>query len=112
MLRHNEVCDFTASLLGKVCRDVKLEPHLQPLSGEIMPHCTAISGNEARADYRACGFWAPGMRKCSWMSGSSILMLTPTETYLLTPVSNGMNKPNATNMRSESGRLNIHLSLL
>ena len=95
---HNEVPDLTASLLSEVCHDVKLKPHLQHLSGEIMQHRTAITDNEAmQSGHHDAGHvtsGAPGMRRCSWMSRSSILMLTPTGMYLSTPVSNSSNKPN------------------
>ena len=63
ILRHNEVRDLTASLLSDVCHDVNLEPHLQPLSGEIMQLRTAITDNEARADISACGFWGSRYEK-------------------------------------------------
>jgi len=33
-VRHNELRDITAELLSKVCKDVAIEPPLQPLSGE------------------------------------------------------------------------------
>ena len=36
-IRHNEVCDLTACLLTEVCHDVRVEPHLQPLTGERGP---------------------------------------------------------------------------
>ena len=37
-IRHNEVRDITASLLSEVCHGVTIEPHLQPLTGELMQH--------------------------------------------------------------------------
>ena len=33
-IRHNRIRDVTANLLKEVCRDVRIEPHLQPLTGE------------------------------------------------------------------------------
>ena len=38
---HNELCDFTASLLSEVCFNVSVEPQLQPLTGEIIPFASA-----------------------------------------------------------------------
>ena len=38
ILHHNGVRDSTAKLLYKVCHDVQVEPHLQPLSGEVLRH--------------------------------------------------------------------------
>ena len=59
IIRHNELRDFEANLLNKVCNDVEIEPRLQPLEGEQMTAST-IDGDEARLDIRARGFWRPG----------------------------------------------------
>ena len=39
-IRHNQVRDFLAPLMGEFCTDVKLEPTLQPLSGETFTRKT------------------------------------------------------------------------
>ena len=57
IMRHNEVRDLTASMLGELCNDIEIEPMLQPLTGEQMRHRTAVTGDEARLDVRARGFW-------------------------------------------------------
>ena len=57
-IRHNELCDVTASLLSEVCHNVATEPRLQPLSGESMNHRTAITTDDAHLDIRARGFWS------------------------------------------------------
>ena len=62
-LRHNEILDLTASLLNNVCHDVRIEPHLQPLSGESMRYRTAKTDTEARSDISACGFWGSRFEK-------------------------------------------------
>ena len=59
IIRHNELRDFEANLLNKVCTDVEIEPRLQPLEGEQMTAST-IDGDDARLDIRARGFWRPG----------------------------------------------------
>ena len=59
-LRHNEIRDLSASLLKEVCLNTGTEPHLQPLNGETFSHATANSGDEARLDIRARGFWSVG----------------------------------------------------
>ena len=41
-IRHNEVCDITASWVSEVCHGVVIEPHLQPLTGEVLSHNSAI----------------------------------------------------------------------
>ena len=46
IIRHNELRDFEANLLNKVCTDVEIEPRLQPLEGEQMTAST-IDGDEA-----------------------------------------------------------------
>ena len=56
-LRLNEVRDLTARLLTEVCHDVRVEPHLQPLSGEAPTASSAISQDGARLDIEASGFW-------------------------------------------------------
>ena len=58
-IRHNDIRDFEASLLSKVCADVEIEPALFPLQNEVMPTGT-ITGDEARLDVRARGFWRRG----------------------------------------------------
>ena len=61
-IRHNEVRDITTQLLNEVCRDVRKEPPLITLTGEVMSERTASLSNEARLDISARGFWVPGQR--------------------------------------------------
>ena len=58
-IRHNRIRDVTANLL-KVCRDVRIEAYLQPLTGETFKENTANSSDEARCDVSTRGFWAAG----------------------------------------------------
>ena len=55
-IRHNQIRDLEAKLLSEVCKDVTIEPHLIPLSGEVFPRSTNIS-QEARLDVSARGVW-------------------------------------------------------
>ena len=57
-VRHNDIRDFTASLLTEVCYNVATEPTLQPLNGETFSYLTANTDAEAMADNRAKGFWS------------------------------------------------------
>ena len=57
-LHHNELRDITASLMREVCKNVTIEPVLQPLSGETLHPRSAIRENDARSDVRAEGFWS------------------------------------------------------
>ena len=90
-LRHNEVQDATESLLSEVCRDVRVEPHIQPLTGETMRHRTANTDEEARSDISTCGFWGSRFKKVS------IPMPNRTATKPLQPVSDNMSKRRGTN---------------
>ena len=50
---------ITSSLLSEVCKDVRVELQLQPLTGESFATSTA-TGNEVRLDVCARGFWQAG----------------------------------------------------
>ena len=55
-LLHNHIRNATANLLTEVCKDIRVEPQLQPLSGEK----TANKLDQARVDISARGFWLTG----------------------------------------------------
>ena len=55
-LRHNIIRNITATLLREVCHDVRIEPQLQPLSGESFQEATSNKADEARVDVCARGF--------------------------------------------------------
>ena len=57
--RHNELRNLTAEILGKVCKNVVIEPLLTPLTGEEVPKSSNTS-NQARADVSARGLWNKG----------------------------------------------------
>ena len=59
IIRHNDIRDFEANLLSKVCHDVETEPALQPITREHLPAST-IQGDDARLDVRARGFGRKG----------------------------------------------------
>ena len=52
-LCHNELRDFTAAALCKVCHDVAIEPVLQPLSGKSFWYSTANVQDETRLNVGA-----------------------------------------------------------
>ena len=37
IIRHNDIRDFEANLLSKICNDVETEPTLQPVTREHLP---------------------------------------------------------------------------
>jgi len=61
-LRHNSIRDLTAKMLSEVCKDVRVEPHLNPMTGETMGEVTANTSDEARLDISARGFWVSGQK--------------------------------------------------
>ena len=56
-IRHNELRDFTASLLSETCHGVAVEPSLQPITSERFTYATANTQDGARLDIVADGFW-------------------------------------------------------
>ena len=54
---HNEIRDLTANLLTEVCSDVRIEPDLQPLTGDVLTGASSNSQDGARLDIAANGFW-------------------------------------------------------
>uniref|UniRef100_A0A7M5WUJ6 Uncharacterized protein n=1 Tax=Clytia hemisphaerica TaxID=252671 RepID=A0A7M5WUJ6_9CNID len=60
--RHNSIRDTTATLLAQVCKDVKVEPVLTPLSGESFDLKSTNIQDNARLDIAARGFWIPGQK--------------------------------------------------
>ena len=59
IMRHNNIRDFEANLLKRVCNDVGIDPPLQSLTNEHLERA-AISPESARLDVRARGFWRRG----------------------------------------------------
>ena len=57
ILRHNKIRDFTANHLSEIWHDVRLEPQLKPLTGEVYHYSTSNTTVDARVDGSARGFW-------------------------------------------------------
>ena len=55
--------DLTASLLTEVCHDVRVEPDLQPVTGEMMTGSTSNTNDGARLDIAVNGFWGGRFEK-------------------------------------------------
>ena len=60
--RHNELRRITADLLKEVCIDVKEEPMLQEITGEVFKNKTTKVEKDARLDIAARGFWMRGQK--------------------------------------------------
>ncbi len=56
-LRHNEIRDLTARLVTEVSHEVRVEPNLQPITGEVFSRATSNTQEGARLDVVASGFW-------------------------------------------------------
>ena len=54
---HNELPDFTASLLKETCHGVATEPSLQPITSETFQTVSVNKQDGARLDIVANGFW-------------------------------------------------------
>lgn len=59
-MRHDEPAQLFGFLCTKVFKDVELEPHLEPLSGESFELKSAKTEDGARSDVRVRGFWRKG----------------------------------------------------
>ena len=57
-MRHDAVRDTFAELLEEVCKDVRTEPQLLPVTGEELPPGTNIEDG-ARLDVGAIDLWQP-----------------------------------------------------
>ena len=57
-MRHNIVRDSVHELLQEICKDVKLEPMLLPVTNEELPAGSNVTDG-ARADVSSLGFWNP-----------------------------------------------------
>ena len=57
--RHDQLRDLIGELVDEVAYDVKIEPDLEPLTGETL-RSTANLDKEARLDISARGFWQRG----------------------------------------------------
>ena len=55
---YNVVRDPIAEILQEVCKDVRIEPQLLPVTGEELPARANIADG-ARADVSAIGLWQP-----------------------------------------------------
>ena len=57
MICHNEIWDFTATLMMEVCTNVSIESSLQRLNGEQLMGASENKEDGARLDIATDGFW-------------------------------------------------------
>ena len=82
-IRHNEIRDLTADLLTNVCKDVRVEPDLMPVTNESLSHASANSTNGARLDIAANGLWG-GRFERSYMDVRVFNPLAPSNKNSIT----------------------------
>ena len=58
IIRHNIVRDTIAELLQEICKDVRVEPQLLPVTGEELPP-RSNTADGARADVSTIALWQP-----------------------------------------------------
>jgi len=106
-LRHNDIRDFTASLLPEVSFQVIVEPELQPVSNPVeYSLATSNTQDGAHLGVTMNGFWDSQSEIFLLMSGVLILMRPPVSvlrSLLLTEVKIS----NALLMANGSGRWNM-----
>ena len=104
IIRHNDVRDLTAKLLSEVCHDVQTEPHLQPLTGEILRYRTAVHEDDARVDIRAAGFWGCRHHRSFLMSVFLMPLLRAINPPVWLQLSSSMKEKNVVLTRSVCGK--------
>ena len=62
--RHNEIRNFTASLLTETCNDVVIEPTLQPIDDKDSLPSSSNVRDDARLDIGVNGFWGGWFERC------------------------------------------------
>ena len=69
---HNEIRDLTAMLFTEVCTNMRTEPELQPLTGEILSFSSANRVDSARLGIRV---HARILGRCLRLSGTHIYII-------------------------------------
>jgi len=83
-MRHNNIRDFTATLLREVCKDVKVEPMLLPVGNTDTQ--SSNQAEKARLDVSAVGIWSPMERtfldvRVVHINSPSYMDRTPEQIY-------------------------------
>ena len=58
--RHDNLRNLEAALLSEMCKDVAVEPHLQPVTGKEFDLRSANTKDEALLGVKARGFYRQG----------------------------------------------------
>ena len=87
IMRHNEIRDLEAELLGDICKDVRIEPELLPVGNVSLPPGANIA-DKARLDTASLGLFSPFERnftdvRISNFNSPSLKDKTPAKLYEL-----------------------------
>ena len=110
-IRHNEIWDLTAALLSEVCHNVSTEPHLQPMTGEVMSGLSTNIQDGAQLDIAADGFWGSRFEQAFFDVKVLILMPPRIKRLLYLHAIIAMKMRKSGNMTNASVMLNMPLSL-
>ena len=61
-MKHNEIRDRFANLMGEVCFDAEIEPKIQSLQGKSFVNNSTTTDEDAQLDVKANELW--GSRFC------------------------------------------------
>ena len=59
--KHDGIPNLLATLISKVCKNVEIDPHLQPLDNERFNHRSTVTSSDDRLDINAGRFWSRGV---------------------------------------------------
>ena len=59
--RHDDIRELLTLLISRICKNVEVEPRLQPLDNERFDLRTTTTSPKARLDIKAGGFWSRGV---------------------------------------------------
>ena len=110
IMQHNEVRDLTANVMAKVCHDVCIEPTLQPVTGECLSGASTITGEGARLDIAASGFWG-GLQERTYLMFESLTPMPPPIASPSPPATESMRTLKSVPMSIASVRLSMVPSL-
>ena len=99
--RHDRIRDLLAKRLQKVCQDVSIEPHLQPLTGELFSMLPLILPTLPDSTSKH-GIFGQDALKLFSISGSFTLIAKPTPTHDRTRFTLNMRPKSEENITNES----------
>lgn len=100
-MRHDEMIDFLALCAKEIRPDVEVEPHLQPLTGEVLKYKSANRSPDARSDLRVGSFWS----RCQQAFFDMRVFYPFAKTYVKDPLDKVFEKQEAVKNREYRERI-------